>query len=139
MEAEAKVDQPLPMVSGFHRPAILIALAVASATSPASARPATAHLVSCDAGNCLLVSGRRTSSQAIIRINGRTVEASGDRSWRVRLPIATVREWSAPFARNLQVAVVDPAGPVERFDAVRLPVGLLGHDVELASLVVRPN
>jgi hypothetical protein len=123
----------------YRRPAILIALAVATATSPANARSATARLITCDAGNCLLVRGHRASSQAIIRINGRTVEASGDRSWRVRLPVATVRDWSAPFARNLQVAVVDPAGPVERADAVRLPVGLLGHNLELASLVVRPN
>jgi len=93
----------------------------------------------CDAGNCLLVRGHRASSQAIIRINGQTVEASGGQSWRVRLPVATVRDWSAPFARSLQVAVVDPAGAVERDDAVRLPVGLLGRNPELAPLVVRPN
>ena len=127
------------MASMFHRPALLIALAVATTASSANARAATAHLVSCDAGNCLLVRGHRESSQAIIRINGRTVEASGGRSWRVQLPVATVQAWSAPFARNLQVAVIDPADPVERADAVRLPVGLLGHNLELASLVVRPN
>jgi hypothetical protein len=127
------------MTSAFHRPALLIALAVATIASSADARSATAHLITCDAGNCLLVRGHRASPQAIVRINGRTVEASGDRSWQVRLPVATVRDWSAPFARNLQVAVVDPAGPVERADAVRLPVGLLGHNLELASLVVRPN
>jgi len=55
------------------------------------------------------------------------------------LPVAMVQQWSAPFARSLQVSVVDPAGGVERDDAVRLPVGLLGHNLELASLVVRPN
>jgi hypothetical protein len=127
------------MTALFHRPVLLIALAIATAASSANARSATAQLITCDAGNCLLVHGHRASSQAIIRINGRTVEASGGRSWRVRLPVATVRDWSAPFARSLQVAVVDPAGPVERDDAVRLPVGLLGHELELAFLVVRPN
>jgi hypothetical protein len=126
------------MASTFHRLAILIALTVASAM-PANARSVTAHLITCDVGNCLLVRGHRASSQAIIRINGRTVEASGGLSWRVRLPVAMVQQWSAPFARSLQVSVVDPAGGVERDDAVRLPVGLLGHNLELASLVVRPN
>ena len=43
----------------------------------------------------------------------------------------------APLLRPGDVAVVDPAGTVEDSATVRLPIGMLGHDVELASLVVR--
>ena len=55
----------------------------------------------------------------------------------MRLPVAAIRQWSAPFARTLEVAVAGPAGSAERSETVRLPVGLLAGKVELASLVVR--
>lgn len=97
----------------------------------------TAKLVRCEAGDCLLIRGERRSSAATVRINDRAVAVSGKRGWKVRLPLAMVRSLASPFDRSLTVAVVDPAGGTEQRDAVRLPVGLLGHTTELASLVVR--
>ena len=123
-----------PMMAMVRQWGMLMALA--AATLPAQVQSATVKLTRCGAGDCLLVRGHRNSGQAIVRVNDRTVQASGGRSWRVRLPVATVRDWSAPFARTLSISVVEPAGSVEQTEAVRLPVGLLGHEVELASLVV---
>jgi len=125
------------MVTIFRGAGVWIALATATAATSANARPATAHVISCDAGSCVLVRGHRSTSRAVIRINDRVVEAEGGRSWRVRLPVATVQDWSAPFARTLRVSVADPAESSQRTEAVRLPVGLLGYNLELASLVVR--
>jgi hypothetical protein len=116
---------------------LLTAGAVAIAATSANAHLATARIVTCEAGNCLLVQGVRASLDAVVRINDRVVEVEGGRSWQVRLPVATIQDWSAPFARTLQVSVAYPVGSAERSDAVRLPVGLLGHNLELASLVVR--
>ena len=123
----------------FRSTAVWIAFAATIAAPPANAHPATAHVISCDAGSCVLVRGHRSTSEAIIRINDRVVEARGGRSWQVRLPVTTVQDWSAPFARTLRVSVADTALATERTEAVRLPVGLLGHNLELASLVVRPR
>jgi hypothetical protein len=125
------------MVTIFRSAGVGFALAIATAATPVDARPATARLISCDAGSCVLVRGYRSTSRAVIRINDRIVEAKGGRSWRVRLPVATVEDWSAPFARTLRISVADPAESSQRTEAVRLPVGLLGHNLELASLVVR--
>ena len=125
------------MVTIFRSAGVGFALMIATAATPVNARPANARLVSCDAGSCVLVRGHRSTSQAIIRINDRIVEAEGGRSWRVRLPVAIVEEWSAPFARTLRVSVADPTESSQRTEAVRLPVGLLGYNLELASLVVR--
>lgn len=117
----------------------IAALLAAGATAAPAKSPATAQLVTCDAGNCLLVRGHRASASAQVRINGRTIDPDGGRTWSVRVPVATLRSWSAPFARSIDVAVMDGTGTVEDSDTVRLPVGLLGHDVELASLVVRAH
>jgi len=125
------------MMAIFRSAGVWIALAIATAATPANARPATVQVINCDAGSCLLVRGHRSTSRAVIRINDRVVEAEGGRSWRVRLPVAIVEEWSAPFARTLRVSVTDPAESSQRTEAVRLPVGLLGRNLELASLVVR--
>jgi hypothetical protein len=115
-------------------------VAAAIVATPAVAAPvAKARVVNCGARDCLLVRGHRASPHAIIRINDHAVAAQGGRSWKVRLPIDTVRAWSAPFARTLSVAVVDPTAAAERAEAVRLPVGLLSQNLELASLVVHPN
>jgi hypothetical protein len=127
------------MATIFRSAGASIALAVATAATPANAHPATVHVISCGAGSCVLVRGHRNSSEAVVRINDRVVEAEGGRSWQVRLPVATVQDWSTPFARTLQVSVADAARSTERTEAVRLPVGLLGHNLELASLVVRPR
>lgn len=104
--------------------------------APALAHSATARLVACDAGSCLLVRGYRATPAAEVRINDHAVAAEGGRSWRVSLPMETVKNWSGPFARTLHVSVSEPS-TAARTEAVRLPVGLLGHDVELAYLVVR--
>jgi len=130
------LDQPCRMAVIFRILGLCTAGAVVTA-APANAHLATARVVTCDAGNCLLVQGVRSSSDAVIRINDRVVEVEGGRSWQVRLPVATIQDWSAPFARTVQVSVANPVGSAERTDAVRLPVGLLGHNLELASLVVR--
>jgi hypothetical protein len=114
----------------------LCVAAAATLALPANARTATARIVACGAQDCILVHGHRSSSQAVILVNEREVAATGRNHWQARLPVATVKDWSAPFARTLRVSVVNPAGSVERSEAVRLPVGLLGQNVELASLVV---
>jgi hypothetical protein len=124
------------MVTIFRSATVGIALSVATLAPPALAHPATARLIACDTGSCLLVRGRRAASATEVRINDRVVAVEGGRSWRVSLPMTTVKEWSGPFARALRVSMSDPSGSVTRTEAVRLPVGLLGHDVELAYLVV---
>lgn len=102
----------------------------------ADERP-TAKLVRCAGGDCLLIRGERRSADTTITINDRAVAASGGRGWKVRVPVAAMRGFASPFARTLDVAVVDATGHVERRETVRLPVGLMGHTTELASLVVR--
>ena len=124
------------MVTFFRSAAVGIAVVGAIVATPVVAHPATARLVSCGTGSCLLVRGYRAGSDAEVRINDRVVDAQGGRSWQVSLPMATVKDWSGPFARTLRVSVADPSGAAH-IDAVRLPVGLLGHDLELAYLVVR--
>ncbi len=97
----------------------------------------TAKLVRCGEGDCLLLRGGRSSAGAIVTVNGRAVAVEGGRGWKLRVPVATVRDWASPYARSLAVAVVDADGQVEQRETVRLPVGLLGHNTELAALVVR--
>ncbi|KTF69267.1 hypothetical protein ACNFJ7_03900 [Sphingomonas sp. HT-1] len=121
---------------GYASSLALLAALLAAPGAQADALP-TAKLVRCDAGDCLLIRGERRSAAARITINDHLVPASGRRGWKVRLPLATVRNWASPFARTLAVAAVDASGRVEWQATVRLPIGLLGHDVALASLVVR--
>jgi hypothetical protein len=124
------------MVTFFRSAAAGIAVLAAVIAMPAVAHPATARLVSCGTDSCLLVRGHRAEAHAEVRINDRVVDAEGGRSWQVSLPMQTVKDWSGPFARTLRVSVSDPSGAAHA-EAVRLPVGLLGHDLELAYLVVR--
>jgi hypothetical protein len=119
----------------FPRLALAAALLIAPAAH-ADARP-TAKLVRCAAGDCLLIRGTRSSAATTITINDRVVAASGGRGWKICVPVAAVRGFASPFARTLDVAMVDAAGQVERRETVRLPVGLMGHTTEIASLVVR--
>jgi hypothetical protein len=123
-------------MTGRWRTALLIF--AAAAPSALVARPvATTRLVACGEDDCLQVRGRRASPGATIRINGRPVAADGGARWRVTLPLATVRDWSAPFARTLQVSVEEPATAHDEGEAVRLPMGLFAGRIELASLTVR--
>ena len=108
---------------------------VAALASPASAAPEPrTRLVSCDAGNCLLVTGRRADAASTVTINGHAVSVRGARKWRTCLPLATIREWSAPYARTITVSVDDTreSGSAE----ADLPIGLLGHTQSLAMLMV---
>lgn len=68
-----------------------------------------------------------------VAINGHPVAVEGKRSWRARLPLSLVRAWSDPFARSITISVGQTAQSAE----ASLPIGLLGHRTDLASLVVR--
>ncbi|MBB4858939.1 hypothetical protein HNO88_002265 [Novosphingobium chloroacetimidivorans] len=120
--------------------AALGAAAAVAAPAAAQTTPNT-RLVDCGEESCLLVTGHRERGSDEVRINGHRVDVQGQRNWRVRLPLAKVREWSAPFARRLEVSThplasrkdVAQAGTA---DTARLPIGLLGHVPDLASLVI---
>jgi hypothetical protein len=114
----------------------LAAIPVAALSSPAYAatEPRT-RLVDCQAGSCLLVTGYRANAASAVRINGRTVPADGARRWRVRVPVDTVRAWSAPFARTITISVADAETRTDATAEVDLPIGLFGQ-VDLAMLVV---
>lgn len=114
----------------------LPAALMAAPAAQAGALP-TAKLVRCGEGDCLLIRGARKSTASIVTINTRAVAVEGGRGWKLRVPVATVRDWASPYTRSLAVAVLDAGGQVEQRETVRLPVGLLGHNSELAALVVR--
>jgi hypothetical protein len=108
-------------------------------TSPAFAasEPST-RLVRCDRGNCLLVSGHRDSAASEVRISDHSVTVEGKRNWRVRLPLETVRDWSAPLARTIEITLHDSKTQSVSYDRADLPIGLMGH-TDLASLVIGVN
>ena len=129
---------PLPSysrarISGL---AVILAAGPAGFSSPACAatEPRT-RVVACETGSCLLVTGRRTNAASMVSINGRAVSAEGARNWRVRVPVDTVRKWSAPFARTIVVSVVDAGTRTDATAEVDLPIGLLGQ-VEDLTLVI---
>ncbi|MEJ5979031.1 hypothetical protein WG901_20430 [Novosphingobium sp. PS1R-30] len=107
----------------------MLAAALASPAMAAS-EPST-RLVSCGTESCLLVSGYRGDSGAPVRINGRPVAVEGSNRWRVRVPVAAVRAWSAPYARTITVSVAEAPAEAD------LPIGLLGHVTDLAALTIR--
>jgi hypothetical protein len=110
-----------------------VAVAGIGSISPAMAASGpSARLVSCGGESCLLVTGRRDDAAAAVSINDHAVPVEGGRSWRARLPLSSVRLWAEPYARSISVTV---AGSDSRAEA-RLPIGLLGHVTNLASLVV---
>lgn len=107
--------------------------AAALAAAPALAQPDAplrTRVVECGVESCLLVSGKRGNISAPISINGHDVTTSGRHHWQARIPVKTVRHWSEPYARSIQVSVGN-----EQHSA-RLPVGLLGTRGDLAMLVV---
>lgn len=92
----------------------------ASLSMPAFAAEAlSTRLVSCGEESCLLVSGTRTDANALVAINGRVVAVEGARKWRVRVPVNTLRQWSAPSARTIMV-LIDGVP-----DEADLPIGML--------------
>jgi len=107
--------------------AALVSTAVSAA--PVDARTRLRH---CGTDTCLLVTGRRADREAPVRIAGHDVAVRGRHAWRAELPLATVRLWSAPFARTIDVQVAGADGGATK---ARLPIGLLGH-IDLAFLDV---
>lgn len=125
-----------------HHPRIGLVLATIALTFAGSAMAAPAphtRLVKCGTETCLLLSGHRADAAAPVSINDHVVAVSGGRSWRARLPLETVRAWSAPHARSIAVAVIRPDGSADKPVAASLPIGLLGHVTDLAALVVRAH
>lgn len=117
------------------RTLVLGSLAPAAfAAAPAAASEIATRVVGCAEGSCLLVTGHRASAKAAVSINGRAVNTQGSRKWRARVPVETLREWSAPLARTITVSVMDRG--IQRDSEARLPIGLLGHAEDLAFLVV---
>jgi hypothetical protein len=101
----------------------------------AAAEPAT-RVVSCGSASCLQISGSRPSPSSAVSINGHVVPVEGKNDWRVRLPVETVREWSIPLARVISVGLIDADTGLETTIDADLPIGLLGHAENLASLVI---
>ncbi len=114
----------------FKTLAMCFALSAAFATPAVAATKANTRLVKCGTESCLLVSGQRAHASSSILVNGHEVAAKGKQRWHVRVPVETIRAWSAPYARTITVSV---AGAT--YDA-RLPIGMMGH-ADLAMLVVR--
>lgn len=108
----------------------------AMAASRPDTRPHT-RLVACGKESCLLVSGRRADADAEVRINGRPISVEGRRNWKVRLPVETVRAWSVPMARSIDVTVADAGMATGTTTRANLPIGLLGHVTDLAALEIR--
>ncbi len=113
-----------------------LALGAAWLTCAASsASAASTRLVRCGGASCLLVSGHRGDATSTVSINGRAVAVEGKRKWQVRLPVRTVRDWSAPRARTIEVTLYDPKTQDLSYERPDLPIGLMGH-IDLALLVV---
>jgi hypothetical protein len=117
----------------------MVAACLAYGPSPAlAASDPSTRLVRCDSGTCLLVAGRRNNAASEVRISGQVVTVEGARNWRVRLPVETVRSWSAPFARTIEITIREPGTQGVSLEKADLPIGLMGH-ADLASLVIDVN
>lgn len=126
----------LPMA----RRALVLAgtLLSAALASPAmAASEPTTKVVECGIQSCLLVSGRRDDPALLVSINGQVVDVEGEQNWRVRLPVETVRQWSAPNARTIEVGLLTAQAQLASSASVNLPIGLLGNLTDLAVLEVR--
>ena len=123
---------------GLRSAAVALAVAFASLASPAAASPeASARLIRCGTESCLLITGHRDDPASAVSINGLPVPVKGRGSWRLTVPVETVRQWSAPYAREIEIALRDPATQRETTENVDLPIGLLGNVTTLALLEVR--
>lgn len=98
----------------------------------AAVQPNT-RLVSCGELDCLQVSGYRADPQDQVLVNGHPVEVEGRKAWKAVLPLDTVRAWSRPLARSIDVNIGTEASPAMR---APLPIGLLGYSRDIAFLVV---
>ncbi|WP_395397033.1 hypothetical protein WBP07_30685 [Novosphingobium sp. BL-8A] len=108
----------------------------AGACAEAAETPST-RLVSCGEESCLLVSGQRADAGAEVRLNGHQVSVEGGRKWKVTLPMDTVRAWSVPMSRAIEVTVIGGGAGGDVAMRADLPIGLLGHVTDLAALEIR--
>ncbi len=113
----------------------IAAFAVTCASTAIAAPAPSTRLVSCGSESCLLVTGHRESADSLVLLNNRVVTVEGGRAWRVRLPLAAVRDYASPFARSIEVTVAQADGHEEWSEDASLPIGLLGHK-DLATLLV---
>lgn len=120
------------LLTGF-----VVLIVGAYATAAVAAPDPDARLVSCGGETCLRVSGHRDNVSSQVVINGHPVAVEGKRSWHVRLPLSTVRTWSELYARSIEVTLAHPDGRTESTADASLPIGLLGHRMNLAALIVR--
>ncbi len=128
----------MPTPSHFRALALTLAATLAAGlASPAMAasEPST-RVVACRSGSCLLVSGSRDSAASVVKLNGHIVEVEGKKDWHARVPVQTVREWSVPSARTIEVAYTDATTHAQTAVDADLPIGLLGHAENLATLVI---
>lgn len=109
---------------------LALMLTAGLATPAAAASAPKTWLAKCGAQSCLVIAGKRDNPDSAVSINGREVKVDGGRRWRVRVPVATLRTWSAPYARTITVAVAGASSEA------KLPIGMMGH-ADLAMLVVR--
>ena len=110
-----------------------LALAALGIISPAQAQAGHApklRVVECGAESCLRITGHRDDSAAPVLINGHEIAVTGRHRWTARVPVAKVRNWSAPYARSIQLSVANEE------HSAQLPIGLLGTRGDLAMLVV---
>ena len=110
-----------------------LALAALGIVSPVQAQPGHApklRVVECGAESCLRITGHRDDSAAPVLINGHEIAVTGRHRWTARVPVAKVRNWSAPYARSIQLSVANEE------HSTQLPIGLLGTRGDLAMLVV---
>lgn len=82
-----------------------------------------------------MITGHRPEASAKVSINGHAVAAEGGRNWRIRVPVETIRAWSAPLARTIAVSI--DFGADRRDFTTPLPIGLLGQPEALALLEIR--
>jgi hypothetical protein len=112
-----------------------VVMAAFAPVAMAASEPRT-KLVSDGTQSALLVSGHRADSAAQVDINGHPVAVEGGTSWRVVLPVDTVRAWSPPMARSIAITVRGSAADSAETQRAALPIGLLGHVTDLAVLEI---
>lgn len=129
----------MPVPASLRRSALPLTmmLAIGAATPALAASAPTTRVVSCQEGSCLIVSGSRQSRAEAVLINGHAVAVQGSRSWKVRLPVSVIRDWSQRYARSIEVTTVDGTANIRTSAEARLPIGLLGGTTNLAMLEVR--
>lgn len=121
----------------FRRGLVPFASLIGLITAPASAADKhRTRLVNCGIESCLKVTGYREAPETLVMINGRRVRVEGETNWSLRIPLETVRAWTEPNARTIRVALQDPATRQSQSADVELPIGLLGDQSVLDSIVV---